>query len=410
MKRIVSVVLAVVMIAVLAVSAFAYSTSGNYSTKVEDEEYYKKFYGQGIEINVCNWGEFLANDPVNFVDVNKDFEELTGIKVNYTLFSTNEELYAKLRAGGSYYDIIVPSDYMIGRMIEEGMLKKINFDNIPNYKNIDDTYKNANFDPDNEYSVPLFWGVVGIIYNKDMVDEEDITGWDVLWNPKYSGNMLMFSNSRDAFAVSLLDLGYSFNTTNPDEIAAAAEHLKEQKATMNPSYVMDEIYDKMEGGEAAIAPYYNGDAVLIMREAEDMNIDFYVPENTSIFIDSMCIPSTSENSEAAELYINYMCEATVAAANSYYVGYSTPITAAKELLDEDLQQNEIAYPNAEFLGSLDAFLTLPEETSSIMDEYWTELMATSASVWIYAAVIVVVLGGAAAFVIIRKNKRKKMDY
>ena len=137
MKKIISLVLAIMMIAAMAVPAFAYSTSGNYSTKVEDEEYYKKFYGQGIEINVCNWGEFLANDPVNFVDVNKDFEELTGIKVNYTLFSTNEELYAKLRAGGSYYDIIVPSDYMIGRMIDEGMLKKINFDNVPNYKNID---------------------------------------------------------------------------------------------------------------------------------------------------------------------------------------------------------------------------------------------------------------------------------
>lgn len=410
MKKIISLVLAMMMVIAIAVPAFAYSTSGNYSTKVEDEEYYKKFYGQGIEINVCNWGEFLANDPVNFVDVNKDFEELTGIKVNYTLFSTNEELYAKMRAGAANYDVIVPSDYMIGRMISEGMLKKINFDNVPNYKNVDETYKNANFDPNNEYSVPLFWGIVGIIYNKDMVDEADLTGWDVLWNPKYSGNMLMFSNSRDAFALSLLDLGYSFNTANADEITAAAEHLKEQKETMNPSYVMDEIYDKIEGGEAGIAPYYNGDAVLIMREAPDMNIDFYIPDKTSIFIDSMCIPATSTNSEAAELYINYMCEATVAAANSYYVGYSTPIYAAYELLDKDLQENTIAYPDPEFLGSLDAFLTLPEDISSLMDEYWTEILAASNSVWIYAAALVAVIGGAAAFMIVKKNKRKKMDY
>lgn len=410
MKKIISLVLAMMMVIAIAVPAFAYSTSGNYSTKVEDEEYYKKFYGQGIEINVCNWGEFLANDPVNFVDVNKDFEELTGIKVNYTLFSTNEELYAKMRAGAANYDVIVPSDYMIGRMISEGMLKKINFDNVPNYKNVDETYKNANFDPNNEYSVPLFWGIVGIIYNKDMVDEADLTGWDVLWNPKYSGNMLMFSNSRDAFALSLLDLGYSFNTANADEITAAAEHLKEQKETMNPSYVMDEIYDKIEGGEAGIAPYYNGDAVLIMREAPDMNIDFYIPDKTSIFIDSMCIPATSTNSEAAELYINYMCEATVAAANSYYVGYSTPIHAAYELLDKDLQENTIAYPDPEFLGSLDAFLTLPEDISSLMDEYWTEILAASNSVWIYAAALVAVIGGAAAFMTVKKNKRKKMDY
>lgn len=408
MKKIVALVLAVVLAFAMAVPAFAYSVSGIYSTKVEDEEYYKKFYGQGIEINVCNWGEFLANDPVNFVDVNKDFEELTGIKVNYTLFSTNEELYAKLRAGGSYYDIIVPSDYMIGRMISEGMLKKLNFDNIPNYKNIDDTYKHKNFDPNDEYSVPLFWGIVGIIYNADMVDEEDLTGWDILWNEKYSGNMLMFANSRDAFALSLLDLGYSFNSTNPDEIAEAAEHLKEQKVTMNPSYVMDEIYDKIEGGEAAVAPYYNGDAVLIRREAEDMNIDFYIPENTSMFVDSMCIPATSENSEAAELYINYMCEATVAAANSYYVGYSTPIHAAYELLDEELQADTIAYPDTEFLASLDALLTLPEETSVLMDEYWMGLMASSTSTWIYAVVLVAVLGGGAAFMIIKKHK--KTDY
>ena len=173
---------------------------------------------------------------------------------------------------------------------------------------------------------------------------------------------------------------------------------------------MDEIYDKIEGGEAGIAPYYNGDAVLIMREAPDMNIDFYIPDKTSIFIDSMCIPATSTNSEAAELYINYMCEATVAAANSYYVGYSTPIHAAYELLDKDLQENTIAYPDPEFLGSLDAFLTLPEDISSLMDEYWTEILAASNSVWIYAAVLVAVIGGAAAFMTVKKNKRKKMDY
>ena len=396
------------MVMSAAVSAFAYSEADGYTTKVENEEYYKKFYGQGIEINVCNWGEYLANDSVNFVDVNKDFEELTGIKVNYTLFSTNEELYAKLRAGGTNYDIIVPSDYMIGRMIDEGMLEKLDFSNIPNYENVDETYKNMNFDPNNEYSVPLFWGVVGIIYNKSMVDEADLTGWDILWNEKYSGNMLMFSNSRDAFALSLMDLGYSFNTTNPDELAEAAEHLKEQKPLVQ-AYVMDEIYDKMEGGEAAVAPYYNGDAVLMMDVNE--GLDFYLPDETSIFIDSMCIPKGASNKEAAELYINYMCEATVAAANSYYVGYSTPIHAAYELLDEELQESEIAYPDAEMLSELDSFLTLPEDTNRIIDGYWTEIMANSASVWVYIAILGVLAAGAVAAVFVRKNiKRKRMDY
>lgn len=403
MKKILAVFLTVLMIFSVSVSAFAYSEAEGYTTKVADEEYYKKFYGQGIEINVCNWGEYLANDSVNFIDVNKDFEELTGIKVNYTLFSTNEELYAKLRAGGTSYDIIVPSDYMIGRMIDEDMLEKLNFENIPNYANVDETYKNKSFDPNNEYSVPIYWGVVGILYNKSMVDESEITGWEVLWDEKYSGNMLMFSNSRDAFALSLLDLGYSFNTTNENEIAEAAEHLKNQKPFVQ-AYVMDEIYDKMEGGEAAVAPYYNGDAVLMMDVNEDL--DFFIPENTSMFIDSFCVPKGAQNKEAAELYINYMCEATVAAANSYYVGYSTPIHAAYELLDEELQANEIAYPDAEFLSSLDAFLTLDEETSNLMDSYWVEILATEMN-WFYIVAMAVVFVGAVVFVIVRKNIKKK---
>lgn len=408
MKKILSLLLAIFLILMTGMPAYAYHEAEGYTTQVEDEEYYKKFYGQGIEINVCNWGEFLANDSVNFLDVNEDFEELTGIKVNYSLFSTNEELYAKLRAGATSYDIIVPSDYMIGRMINEDMLLKLNFDNIPNYANVDETYKNMNFDPDNEYSVPLFWGVVGIIYNTTMVDEEDLEEeWDIFWNEKYADNMLMFGNSRDAFAIALMDLGYSYNTTNEAELEAASERLKEQKPLVQ-AYVMDEIYDKMEGGEAAIAPYYNGDAVLMMDTNEDL--DFYLPEETSLFIDSMCIPSTAKNKEAAELYINYMCEATIAAANSYYVGYSTPIHAAYELLDEDLQESEVAYPDVEILEGLDSFMTLPEETSLVVDNYWTIIMANSSSVMVQTIILCVVFA-IAAFNTIRKKYRKyKMEH
>lgn len=387
MKKILSVIMAVAMIFTCCMISFGYSECDGYSTEVPDEEYYKKFYGQGVEINVCNWGEFIANDSVNFIDVNEDFEELTGIKVNYSLFSTNEELYAKLRAGGTSYDIIVPSDYMIGRMINENMLSEINFDNIPNFEYIDETYKHKSFDADNKYSVPFFWGVVGIIYNTTMVDEEDLTGWDILWNEKYAGNILMFGNSRDAFAISLLNLGYSYNTTDEKELSEAAAHLNAQKP-MVQAWVMDEIYDKMEAGEAAVAPYYNGDAVLMMDDNEDL--DFYLPENTSFFVDSMVIPSNAKNKEAAEMYINYMCEPTVAAANSYYVGYSTPISAAYDLLDEDLQESEVAYPDEELVSSLDALLTLPEETSTIIDEYWTEIMADSSSVLGYAIFITIV--------------------
>jgi len=410
MKRFVAVTLAVIMALLFSLSAFGYySEAEGYTTEVEDYDYYQKFQGQGIEIDVYNWGEYVANDSVNFLDVNEDFERLTGIKVNYTLFSSNEELYTKLRSGGANYDVIVPSDYMIGKMIGEGMLQKLDFDNIPNYKYIDEKYKNANFDPENEYSVPMYWGVVGIIYNTTMVDEEDLTGWNILWNEKYADNMLMFSNSRDAFALSLLDLGYDFNTTDEMEIEEAAGHLRAQKPLVQ-AYVMDEIYDKMEGGEAAIAPYYNGDAVLMMDVNEDL--DFFLPENTSIFIDSMCIPTGAKNKEAAEMYINYMCESTVAAANSYYVGYSTPHMGAMELLDEELVENEIAYPNGEFIESLDALLTLPAETSALTDRLWTDIMAQGSDSVVFQAVfLVVVVVIYIVFKLVNNHiKKKRMSY
>ena len=410
MKKFVALTLAVITVLLSAVSAFGYySEAEGYTTEVEDYEYYQKFQGQGIEIDVYNWGEYVANDSVNFLDVNEDFERLTGIKVNYTLFSSNEELYTKLRSGAANYDVIVPSDYMIGKMIGEGMLEKLNFDNIPNYKYIDEKYKNTNFDPNNEYSVPMYWGVVGIIYNTTMVDEEDLTGWNILWNEKYADNMLMFSNSRDAFALALLDLGYDFNTTDEAEIQEAAGHLRAQKPLVQ-AYVMDEIYDKMEGGEAAIAPYYNGDAVLMMDVNEDL--DFFLPENTSMFIDSFCIPKGAKNKEAAEMYINYMCESTVAAANSYYVGYSTPHMGAMELLDEELVENEIAYPDSEFLGSLKNMLTLPIETSSLTDALWTDIMATGSDSVIFQGIFlgVVVIVYFVAKIVDKHIKKKRMSY
>ncbi len=410
MKKFIALTLAVIIIMASAVSSFGYySEAEGYSTEVEDFDYYQKFQGQGIEIDVYNWGEYVANDSVNFLDVNEDFEALTGIKVNYTLFSSNEELYTKLRSGGTNYDVIVPSDYMIGKMIGEGMLQKLDFDNIPNYKYIDEKYKNTNFDPDNAYSVPMYWGVVGIIYNTTMVDEEDLTGWNILWNEKYADNMLMFSNSRDAFALSLLDLGYDFNTTDQMEIEEAAGHLRAQKPLVQ-AYVMDEIYDKMEGGEAAVAPYYNGDAVLMMDVNEDL--DFFIPENTSIFIDSMCIPTGAKNKEAAEMYINYMCESTVAAANSYYVGYSTPHMGAMELLDEELVENEIAYPDDELISSLDAFLTLPKETSALTDRLWTDIMAQGSDSVIFQTIFLVVVVIIYVIYKLFNNyiKKKRMSY
>ena len=407
MKRWFAAGLALLMLALSSFTAAAEESA--YAVHVEDASYYQKFQGQGAEINVYNWGEYLANDSLNFVDVNREFEELTGVKVNYTQFASNEELYAKMRAGGTSYDVIVPSDYMIGRMIEEGMLQKLDFADIPNYKYIDEKYRHRNFDPQDEYSVPIYWGVVGIIYNKTMIDESEITGWDIFWDESYAGNMLMFANSRDAFALSLLDLGYSFNTTSEDELRAAAEHLAEQKPLVQ-AYVMDEIYDKMEGGEAAIAPYYNGDAVLMMDECEDLG--FYIPENTSIFVDSFCIPEEAKNKEAAEMYINFMCEPEVGAANSWYVGYSTPMTASWELLEEDLRDNKVAYPDAALLTRLDSFATLPQETNALIDQLWTEIIATDAGSggWLLILLLGLLVGGSVAIGAVRKSqKRKRMD-
>lgn len=223
------------------------------------------------------------------MDINKEFESLTGIKVNYLLFASNEELYAKLKNGGSNYDVIIPSDYMINRLMQEGMLQPLDFSNIPNLKNVDQKYMGLEYDPESAYSVPYTWGVVGIIYNTQMVDpSEDMETWDVLWNEKYLGDILMFSNSRDAIGIAQKKLGYSYNSSTPEQLEEAGELLKEQKPLVQ-AYVMDEIFDKMGGGEAAIAPYYAGDAVVMMEENPDLN--FAIPrEGTNLFVDAMCVP------------------------------------------------------------------------------------------------------------------------
>ena len=239
------------------------------------------------------------------MDILSAFTELTGIEVNYTTYDTNESLYAKLKSGGADYDVIIPSDYMIGKMINEGMLEKLNFDNIPNMAKIGEQYKGQEYDPNDEYSVPYTWGVVGLVYNKTMVDEAP-TSWDAMWDEKYENSILMFNNSRDAFAIAAKRLGMSMNPTTVEEVNTIAEELKAQKSLVQ-AYVMDEIFDKMEGGEAALAPYYAGDAMTMMDENPDLG--FAIPEEgTNYFVDAMCIPAGSKNKEAAEMFINYMCE------------------------------------------------------------------------------------------------------
>ncbi len=358
MKRIVSIVL------VLALAAGILALSGCGSSDT-------------VTINVYNWGLNIADGSDGYIDVIAKFEEAyPNIKVNYTTYESNEDLYNKLVTGGVSYDVIIPSDYMIARLIDEGYLQELNFDNIPNYELVDDTFKNQSYDPENKYSVPYTWGTVGIIYNTKYVDEADVGSWDLLWNEKYAGNILMFGNPRDAFAVAEARLGYSFNTEDPDELQAAADLLKEQKPLVQ-QYVMDQVYDAMDNEEAWIATYYAGDCMLMMQENEDLA--FYLPEEESFntFIDAMCIPTCAEHKEEAETFINFLCEPEISGGNMDYIGYGTPVSAAKDYMDPEMANDPVAYPDAETLKRGEAFGMLSVEAQQLMDKLWLEATATN---------------------------------
>ena len=285
-----------------------------------------------ITLNVYNWGQYIADGSDDSLDIIAEFEkQYPHIKVNYSTYDSNEIMYSKLTSGGITVDVIIPSDYMIARMINEDMLLPINFDNIPNYEYIDETFKNTAYDPTNTYSVPYTWGTVGIIYNTKYVDEADVTGWELLWNEKYAGKILMFDNSRDAFGIAQFLLGYDINTTDTAELDACAEKLKEQKPVLQ-QYVMDQIYSTMENEEAWIAAYYVGDCMTMMENNPDLA--FYLPKDQgfNLFFDAACIPTCAQEKEAAELFINFLCDPEISAANMDWVCYATPISAAKEFL------------------------------------------------------------------------------
>ena len=258
--------------------------------------------GDKQTINVYNWGEYIDQTVLD------DFEKETGIKVNYTTYASNEEMYSKIVSGAASYDVIIPSEYMISKMISEDLLAELDFSNIPNYKYIGEEYRGLSYDPDEKYSVPYTWGTVVIVYNTKYVDEEDVADESInlLWNEKYAGNILMFDNPRDAFALAHIKLGHSMNTTNPQDWYDAAEELKKQKPIVQ-AYVMDQIFDKMLNEEAYVAAYYAGDAMTMIEKNEDLAA--YVPiEGANKFFDSMCVLKTSHNKEAAEKFINFMCE------------------------------------------------------------------------------------------------------
>jgi len=376
---------------------------------IEDKDYYKRFKGDDISINVYNWGEYISTGAdEGTLDVNAEFEKLTGIKVNYTNYATNEELYAKLKGGGTTYDVIIPSDYMISKMIKEKLIQPLDMENIPNYKYIMDNYRDLAYDPENAYSVPYTWGTVGIIYNAGEIDipREEID-WDILWNEEYKDQILMFDNPRDAFAIAEIMLGYSLNTEDPAELKAAAEKLREQKDVVQ-AYVMDEVFDKMAAGEALLAPYYAGDALTILEDNEDL--DFAVPKSgTNLFVDAMCIPASAKQKEAAEMYINFMCEPDIAFANIDYICYSTPHSAAFEMLDEEVQNDPISYPDSDFIADkTTVFVNLSDEANEMMSQLWTEMKSETANTW-FVPIFLVVCVLIMAFVLIRRHIKRKKD-
>ena len=327
-------------------------------------------------VNVCSWGEYIDEELIT------QFEEETGIRVNYQTAESNEALYSLIKMGGADFDVIVPSDYMIARLIQEDMLAELDYSHIPNFQLIDDTYKNLSYDPENKYTVPYTWGTLGIIYNTTMVSEP-ITSWDAMFDPQYAGQVLMINNSRDALAAALLDLGYSINTTDPGQLEEAFNLLKTAKDSgVYQAFVMDEVFQKMEGGNAAIAMYYAGDYLTMLENNEDLA--FVIPEEGSNwFVDAMCVLKDTQHMSEAEEWINFIASTDSNLANMDYIWYASPNREAleqypayyAEVNEEDLDPEiyEIMAPPAETLDRCEIYENLPKDTLRLYDRLWTRL-------------------------------------
>ena len=324
----------------------------------------------GEKLVVYNWGEYIDSEVLTM------FEEETGIDIVYEEFETNEILYPKISSGAIAYDVICPSDYMIQRMIENDLLSEINFDNIPNLKNIGKQYleQSRQFDPENKYSVPYCWGTVGILYNKMMVDEP-VDSWSILWDPKYKDNILMQDSVRDAFGVTLKYLGYSLNSTDLDELTEAKNLLIEQKPLVQ-AYVIDQVRDKMIGNEAALGVIYSGEAIYTQKE--NPNLEYVIPkEGSNIWIDSWVIPKNAEHKENAEKFINFLCRPDIALMNFEYITYSTPNEAARELIeDESIRNSEIAFPDLSKYDNLETFQYLGTEADQVYGDLWNKVKSS----------------------------------
>ena len=342
--------------------------------------------GKTLTLNVYNWGEYISDGSEDSFNTVREFEKWyeetykQKVKVNYTTFASNEDMYAKLSSGAVSFDVVIPSDYMIARMREENMLLELDFNNIPNYQNIDESFRSLYYDPDNKYTVPYTYGVVGVIYNANAVDEADVGDWNLLWNDKYKGNILQFNNPRDAFGTAQFKLGLDPNDTDHASWDAALAELKKQ-APLVKSYVMDEIYNMMESGEAAIGVYYAGDYFTMLdAQADGVDLKFYYPERTNYFVDAMCIPSCCQNKELAERFINYMLSPEPAIANAEFIYYATPnsVVYKDEGYIEEMGEEamEILYPDVENFSALYneyAFRSLDQAMLDYVNSLWETL-------------------------------------
>lgn len=398
MKKIISLLFSLFVLFSCSLSASAY----------ENEDFYKTD-GKEQVINVFNWGEYISDSYEDgLIDVNKEFTKLTGIKVNYVTFESNEDMYAKIKNGGASYDIVIPSDYMIERMIEEDLLEKADFRSLPNYKYLDEKYTSMFYDEEGVYSVPYNVGMVGLIYNTKVVTEKP-DSWSVMWDEKYQGKILMIDNPRDAFAIAQKYLGYSLNTTDEKAFSDCAQLLIEQKGLLQ-GYVMDEIFNKMESGEAALAPYYVGDFITMKDVNPDL--DFVYPkEGVNTFVDAMCIPKGAQNIEGALKYINFMLDPEVALSNALYIGYATPNKGVLESEEyAEMAENQYLYPTGDNVPDTEYFHNLPQETLDLLSSMWNEIkVAGNNNTHIYIGFSVV--GAVVVIYLVRKALiQRKREY
>lgn len=365
MKKIIAALISAVL--VLSALPFSVYAEDEYFSD-EQIEYYKNLGLQGTTVNVYNWGEYISDGSEGSMDVVSEFERLTGCTVNYTNYESNENMYSKLTGGGVSYDVIVPSDYMIDRLIDEDMLLELDYGNIPNMKYINEEFQHPFYDPDQKYSVCYNVGTTVLIYNKNLVKEEP-DSWSVLWDEQYKNKVLMFNNPRDAFAIGQAMLGQDFNSTSEQDWVECAELMAKQKDAVNPVYVMDEVFNLMESGEYALATYYAGDYLLMLDNNPDLGYCF-PKEGVNAFYDAFCVPVCSKNKKGAEAFINFMQEPQVAFENAEYIYYRSPNITVEENEDSSFYQSDVIYANN---LNTQYFKNLPQNIIELENNLWTQV-------------------------------------